>query len=67
MYLRRLEQRCMGEKMGDRIDELDTTPPWFVNDLLFCYEGSKHTRNEGEKAALPTTQRKPQYFQGSLQ
>ena len=37
-----------GKRDGDRRDEPDTTPV-VVNNILFCYEGDKHTRNESEK------------------
>ena len=59
VYLRRLEKRYMGEQM--EIEEKNQTqqPPWLVNNISFCYEGEKHTRNESErKKALPTTQKK---------
>ena len=49
VYLRRLEQRYMGEKM--EIEEISQTPLrlWLVNNILFCYKGEKHTRNESER------------------
>ena len=47
-YLRRLEQRYMGKQM--KIEEMNQTqPPWLVNNILFCYEGEKHTGNESKK------------------
>ena len=36
MYLRRLEQRYMGEEMN-HTQQL----PWLVYNILFCYEGKK--------------------------
>ena len=42
MYLRRLEQRYMGEQI--EIQEMNQIQPplWLVNNILFCYEGDKH-------------------------
>ena len=39
----------MEEQM--EIEEMNQTqpPPWLVNNILFCYEGDKHTGNESEK------------------
>ena len=34
---------------GDRRDEPATTTPWLVNNILFGYEGDKHTENESER------------------
>ena len=41
VYLRRLEQRYMGEQM--EIGEMNQTqqPLWFVNNIIF-YDGEKH-------------------------
>ena len=49
MYTIKLEQRYMGEQI--EIEEMNQTqqPLWLVNNILFCYEGEKHTRNESEK------------------
>ena len=49
MYLRRLEQRYMGEQK--EIEEMNQTqqPLWLVNNILFCFEGDKHTGNESER------------------
>ena len=46
VYLRRLEQRYMGEQM--EIEEMNQTQQslWLVNNILFCYEGEKHTGSE---------------------
>ena len=57
VYLRRQEQRYMEEQK----EMNQTQPPCLVNNILFCYEGDKHTGNESEKkAALSTTQRETQ-------
>ena len=39
----------MGEQK--EIKEMNQTqqPLWLVNNILFCYEGDKHTGNESEK------------------
>ena len=57
----------MGEQK--EVEEMNQIqqPPWLVNNILFCYEGEKHTRNESErKKALPTTQKKTRKQQISL-
>ena len=49
VYLRRLEQRYMGQQK--EIEDMNQTqqPPWLVNNILFCYENYKHTGNENEE------------------
>ena len=49
MYVRRLEQRNLGEKM--EIKEMNQTQPplWLVNNILFWYEGENPTGNESER------------------
>ena len=39
----------MGEQI--EIEEMNQTqqPLWLVNNIFFCYEGDKYTRNENEK------------------
>ena len=48
VYLRRLEWRNMEEQM--EIKEMNQTQqlPWLANNILFYYEGEKHTKNESE-------------------
>ena len=49
VYIRRLEQRYMEEQK--EIEEMNQTqqPSWLVNNILFCYEGEKHTSNDSKK------------------
>ena len=37
--------------MGEQIEKMNQTqqPPWLVDNILFCYEGDKHTRNESKR------------------
>ena len=37
-------------KEQKEIEEMNQTqPPWLVNNILFCYEGDKHSGNESQK------------------
>ena len=41
-----------GRRGEDRKDELDTAtpiPPWLVNNIIFCYDAEKYTRNDNER------------------
>ena len=39
----------MGEQKEREEMNQTQQPPWLVNNILFCYEGDKHTQNESEK------------------
>ena len=49
MYPRRLEQRYMDDQKEIEADEPDTTTPWLVNNILFCYEGETHIESDSER------------------
>ena len=42
--MRRLEQRYMWEQMETEDMNQTQQSPWLVNNILFCYEGDKHSR-----------------------
>ena len=39
----------MGEQKEREEMNQTQQPPWLVNNILFCYEGDKHTGNESER------------------
>ena len=48
MYLRRLEQGYMEEQKEKGEMNQAQQHPWLVNNILFCYEGEIHTKNDSE-------------------